>query len=160
MRIWVDTEFMEDGEVIELLSVGMIREDGETLYLEASWADRSHANGWVVTHVLPHLLGDEDITVDRDEMRRMIVKFAGADPDFWAWFAAYDWVAICQLFGKMVDLPSTWPQRINDVAQVAQMVGANRLPQQTSVAHNALSDAMHARALHLWLETMYSAQLP
>lgn len=160
MRIWLDTEFIEDGRTIDLLSIGMVREDGEEFYAEANWPDISRANDWVRDHVLPHLYKPGTELLTRPQMRRAIVEFAGTDPEFWAWFASYDWIAVCQLFGRMVDLPSTWPMRINDVAQVAQMVGADRLPRQSDVEHHALNDARHCRALHLWLEAMYSGVLP
>lgn len=166
MRIWFDTEFMEDGHTIELLSIGMVREDGTEYYAEAAWADLSRANDWVRLNVIPHLRGGDTLRTNA-QMRREIIEFvepspmtATTTPEFWAWFASYDWVVLCQLFGRMVDLPLSWPQRVNDVAQVAHMVGANKLPQQTTVEHHALADARHCRALHLWLEQMYSRVLP
>jgi len=55
MRIWFDTEFIDDGKNIELLSIGMVREDGKTYYAEAKEADRSRATGWVSQNVLPQL---------------------------------------------------------------------------------------------------------
>ena len=32
MKIFFDTEFIEDGKTIDLISIGMVREDGETYY--------------------------------------------------------------------------------------------------------------------------------
>ena len=34
MKIWFDTEFIEDGKTIDLISIGMVRQDSATLYFE------------------------------------------------------------------------------------------------------------------------------
>ena len=39
MRICFDTEFIEDGRTIDLLSIGLVREDGATYYAEPAEAD-------------------------------------------------------------------------------------------------------------------------
>lgn len=92
MKIWFDTEFIEDGHTIELLSVGMVREDGKTLYLENLSADYSLASDWVKENVIPHL----DLVkhgVAREEIGPKVRAFAGEKPEFWAYYADYDWVA-------------------------------------------------------------------
>jgi hypothetical protein len=149
MRIYFDTEFMEDGETIELLSIGMVREDGVQLYAEADWADHSHANDWVRANVLPHLQGDKAL-MERTQMRQAILRFVGPNPEFWAWYASYDWVVLCQLFGRMADLPSTWPQYVNDLRQYVEHVDrAIRLPLQAQeTVHHALTDARWVRYCH------------
>lgn len=57
MRIWFDTEFIEDGKTIDLLSIGMVREDGKVLYFEPRECDRSKASPWVMENVIAHLEG-------------------------------------------------------------------------------------------------------
>ena len=57
MKIWYDTEFLEDGKTIELISIGMVAEDGREYYAvnsDAPW-DRIKANDWLVRNVLPSL---------------------------------------------------------------------------------------------------------
>jgi hypothetical protein len=49
-------------------------------------------------------------------------------PEFWAWFASYDWVALCQLFGPMIDLPKGYPFFVRDLRQLAGMYGNPRVP--------------------------------
>lgn len=34
MKYWFDTEFIEDGKTIDLLSIGIVSEEGHTLYAE------------------------------------------------------------------------------------------------------------------------------
>src|SRR5689334_2024900 len=103
--IFFDTEFIEDGKTIDLLSIGMVRSDGATYYGECAEADLSRASEWVKANVLVHLTGE---TKPRAEIARDIIEFAGKSPEFWAYYADYDWVALCQLYGTMMDLPAGW----------------------------------------------------
>lgn len=57
MRYWFDTEFIENGKTIELLSIGIVAEDGRVLYLESSECNANGASPWVIENVLPHLVG-------------------------------------------------------------------------------------------------------
>lgn len=148
MKIWFDTEFIEDGKTIALLSIGMIREDGETYYAEIAEADLSKADGWMRENVIPHLTG---VTTSRSTVADDIVAFAGENPEFWAYYADYDWVALCQLYGRMIDLPKGWPMFCRDVQQVRVEKGVKDLPPQTSTEHHALADAMWTKEAHEFL---------
>ena len=138
-RIWFDTEFIEDGKTIDLLSIGMIRSDGATYYAEPIEANRSRASDWVKENVIPHLSGP---LKPRAQIAAEIVDFAGRDPEFWAYYCSYDWVALCQLFGTMMELPKGWPMFCRDVQQVRAELGFPDMPQQDSTEHNALADAV------------------
>jgi len=141
MQIWFDTEFIEDGKTIDLISIGLVREDDHYLYLENEYCDLSRASDWVRQNVLPHL---SEGGIDRASpavMAEMIREFAGPEPEFWAYFADYDWVALCQLYGTLMDLPKGWPKFCLDVQQLRFMKGNPDLPKQMGVEHNALDDA-------------------
>lgn len=140
MRIWFDTEFIEDGKTIDLLSIGMVREDGKVLYFEPKECDRSKASPWVVENVIAHLEGG-DALLSRKFIADMIVEFVGEKPEFWAYYADYDWVALCQLYGTMMDLPHDWPMYCRDVKQLCDDLGNPNLPKQDSTEHHALADA-------------------
>jgi hypothetical protein len=135
---WVafDTEFIEDGRTIDLLSIGMVRADGATYYAEPAETDRSRASAWVAENVLPHLTGP---IKPREQIAAEVVQFAGERPEFWAYFADYDWVALCQLYGTMMDLPSGWPYYCRDLKQALDARGLD-IRQDDSI-HNALDDA-------------------
>lgn len=137
MRIWFDTEFIEDGKTIDLLSIGMVREDGETYYAEMLEADRSKAGNWVKENVLVHMTGP---VLPRETARRQIMDFVGPKPEFWAYYADYDWVALCQLHGTMMDLPKGWPMYCRDVKQLLDETGMQPPPNEGAM-HNALVDA-------------------
>lgn len=140
MKIWFDTEFYEDGDTIELISIGMVREDGKTYYAE-TWDAKELAEEtlWLEENVLPNLTGN---VVRQTRLRLDIVEFAGENPEFWAYYGAYDWVVLCQLYGTMMNLPYNWPMFCMDVKQLAVMKGDPELPKQKSAEHNALADAI------------------
>jgi len=141
MKIWFDTEFIEDGRTIELVSIGMIREDGATYYAETDQYRPAKASQWVKDNVLVHLKGGEAIK-PLDVIGREIVEFAGEGPEFWAYYADYDWVALCQLYGTMMQLPDGWPMYCRDVKQLCDDLGNPKLPEQDSIEHHALFDAV------------------
>lgn len=139
MRFWFDTEFIEDGKSIDLISIGIKAEDGREYYAESVDCDQSRACPWVAENVLPHLTGER---IPRKQIAAEIVEFVGARPEFWAYYGAYDWVVLCQLYGRMVDLPKTWPMWCRDLKQLCEARGDPQLPPNSGVAHNALADAV------------------
>lgn len=139
MKLWFDTEFIEDGRTIDLISIGVVREDGQTFYAENAECDTSRASEWVQKNVLPHLTGAKQ---DRAEIARNIRLFVGPQPEFWAYYADYDWVVLCQLYGTMMDLPKGWPMYCRDVKQLCDSLGNPKLPEQGKGEHHALADAL------------------
>lgn len=140
MRIWFDTEFIDTGREVHLLSIGMVREDGDHYYAEPVETDRSLACEWVRKHVFPHL---EPASVKpRQQIRDEIVAFCGYRPELWAYYGSYDWLVLCQLFGRMLDVPDHWPNHPMDVQQVRVELGVRKLPEQAGPEHNALADAI------------------
>lgn len=171
MRYWFDTEFMEDGRTIELISIGVVCEDGREFYAESNEADYSHANEWVVENVLPHLWsrqpdkreynlwsrdGGSGGFLSRRDIARDLVLFVAQEskPEFWAYYGDYDWVVLCQLYGMMIDLPDGWPMFAMDVKQEAVRLGDPELPKQESIEHHALADARWTRDVWLSLQSI------
>ena len=153
-RYFLDTEFMEDGKTIELLSLGIVCADGREFYAVNSEADHSHANDWVKANVLPHLGTGPYMTRAgiRDELLRF---FPGhGNPEVWGYYSDYDWVLFCQLFGRMVDLPNFFPQFCMDLKQLSVELGSPRHPKQVGTEHNALNDARWNRDLFNYLRTV------
>ena len=55
MRYFYDTEFLEDGRTIDLISIGIVAEDGRELYLvnaNAPWS-RIRRHDWLMDNVVP-----------------------------------------------------------------------------------------------------------
>lgn len=149
MKIWFDTEFIEDGKTIDLISLGAVSEDGTSFYAHSSEYDVSKASPWVRENVLPHVA--DLAPVSRARIAADFLKFCGGKPEFWAYFADYDWVALCQLYGTMMDLPSGWPMYCRDVKQLCDQLGNPQLPAQLSTEHNALADAHWTKEAHEYL---------
>jgi hypothetical protein len=168
--IWYDTEFLEDGHTIELISIGMVREDGAKLYLINSDFDLGKLlrNEWMMDNVFPHLpakLEEDGMPVwdadhrdashiwNRSRIRDRVKAFVLRHPEpvLWADYGAYGHVVMCQLFGKMIDLPDGFPMWTGDVQQEAQRLGYPVLDLDETVglrAHHALADAEDLRWKH------------
>lgn len=185
MRFWYDTEFLEDGKTIDLISIGIVAEDGRTYYAvsdefrrdsrawwkrwfnrKGSLENRVRRNAWLMENVvpsLPRLHGDarnhapqswlfdyhaREVKPPRQiaaEVRGFLLLDGG--PELWADYGAYDHVVLCQLWGRMIDLPSGMPMFTRDIQQEAARLGFtwDQLPQQDEGLHNALADARHCR---------------
>jgi hypothetical protein len=157
MKYWLDTEFIEDGKTIQLISIGLVSEDGRYYYAESREGTQHfhRADPWVWTNVLPYLKGTHYLKTEAD-IRDEILKFVGLDqkPEFWAYYGAYDWVVFCRLWGRMIDLPSHFPKFIRDIKQWANDLGNPQLPKQDGQQHHALSDAIWNQKAWEFLQTI------
>ena len=151
MRIWFDTEFYEDGERIKLISIGAVREDGAIYYAETTYgAQIASVTPWLKANVWPHLQHGEAVK-ERATIAADLIEFAGENPEFWAYYADYDWVTLCQLYGTMMDLPTGWPMYCRDLKQRLDESGNLQSPIRQSGEHHALSDALWAWDTWEWL---------
>lgn len=179
-RIYYDTEFLEDGRTIELISIGMVAEDGRELYAVNAEIEheplftRIGSHRWLMDNVIPHLplrardpitkpqaqhpgrfyLDDTDNRImPRRMIRNAVRDFIDAtpDPELWADYGAYDHVVLAQLFGRMISLPDGVPMWTNDLRQEWRRLGCPDLPEQPSGKHNALADARHVKLCAEWL---------
>ena len=55
MRYFYDTEFIDDGYTIELISIGVVAEDGREYYAVSTEFNPDRAGSWVRANVLPKL---------------------------------------------------------------------------------------------------------
>lgn len=170
-KIFYDTEFIEDGKTIDLISIGMVAEDGRELYaISAEFSFCAlQRHDWLMANVAPSLPikpaadgGPWDIdhpdhrhVHTRAKIARMVQAFTTLtpEPELRAWYGSYDHVALAQLFGRMIDLPPGVPMWTNDLRQEAARLGLSDegMPQQASGHHNALADARHNRLMNEFL---------
>ncbi len=147
MRFFYDCEFIEDGLTIDLVSIGVVDESGREFYAVSSQFDAGRAGRWVRQNVLPLLPPPADAAWrSRAQIRDDLFAFltaAGGDIELWAWYAAYDHVALAQLWGSMPALPSRLPKFTRDLRQRWEEVGKPKLPPAPANAHDALADAKH-----------------
>lgn len=177
MKIFYDTEFLEDGQTIELISIGLVAEDGREYYAVSRDASRRRLrrrirkHPWLMANVVPSLPkahGDWNLYMPRRWLfnysdpcvkpRHLIARevrdfiLAEPDPQLWAWYGAYDHVVLCQLWGRMIDLPDGVPMWTNDLKHEARRLGNPQMPEQESGEHNALADARHVKAMAAFLD--------
>jgi 3' exoribonuclease, RNase T-like len=173
-RIYYDTEFIEDGRTIDLISIGLVAQDGREYYAVSAELDQYalSANPWLVDNVrssLPsrpcghggpctdgwHLDTDHPDVKSRRRIAADVAAFLlGTDgrPELWADYGAYDHVALCQLWGTMMDLPAGVPMFTHDLQQeIEKKPAGDPGPQQVDGLHNALADARFARELGRWV---------
>lgn len=133
---------------------------------------------WLMSNVVPHLplkmVGNgpmysrsrpgergDSFTLDpesRDVLPLRLIRASVRDfitqwsePELWAWYGAYDHVALAWLFGPMINLPSDVPMWTNDIRTLAMLAGPEAMataPRQESQPHHALNDARHDRDLY------------
>lgn len=161
MRVYLDCEFLEDGSTIDLISLAMVTDDGDEFYMinaDAPWR-RILAHDWLRENVVSYLPRTREGMIDvhhADVFTRRQIAVRAARfiqdvdrPELWALYGAYDFVALCQLWGPLVNRPPGIPDRINDVVQEYRRYGYT-LParQDDGGEHHPLFDAHYARDSH------------
>ena len=181
MKYFHDTEFLEDGRTIELISIGIVCDDGREYYaVNADLPmDKIREHDWLLRNVMPSLpltnraalnkyldqspdlfprMKLETLDVDTktstvkphwviaNEVRDFLL--ASRPPELWAWFGAYDHVALAQLWGTMMMIPKGIPMYTNDIRSLVDWTGVHELPKQAEGVHNALSDARHNKVMY------------
>jgi hypothetical protein len=178
MRYFYDTEFIENGSTIDLISIGIVCEDGREYYAvnRDMPIRRIRKHAWLMGNVVPTLpkpSGDWNLHMPKSwlfDYSNYAVKRPGKiasevtefilpprtvgskapDVELWADYCAYDHVVLCQLFGTMMDLPGGMPMWTHDLEQIWESAGKPPRPEQASGQHNALEDAR-------WNAELYAA---
>jgi hypothetical protein len=186
MKYFIDTEFIEGfnkplfgkkRHFIDLISIGIVCEDGRSLYRISSEFNPKDADKWVKDNVISKLQKDYMNLRSNKEIVRDIKEFMGYKPEWtdygsdeftndknieiYAYYADYDWVLFCSLFGRMIDLPKGMPMYCKDLKQIFDekihikcretVKQSDDYPKQLN-AHNALDDARWNRDLYNYLE--------
>lgn len=151
-----DTEFIEcPGKfqhpgTISLISIGIVGEDGSEFYALNWDCDYSKASVWVQENVISKLPPsahpvEENPWMTHYQLGNAVLDFLKPTKrdqiELWGYYAAYDHVALCWLFGPMIDLPPGIPMYTHDLKQFAHHLGNPKLPVQDTEKHNALADA-------------------
>lgn len=162
MKYFIDTEFIEIPGHIELISIGIVCEDGREYYAENNF-DGSYLMDlededleWMEENVFKNLIGGAKKI---STIKKEILNFIGSDnnPEFWGYYADYDWVCFCWIFGRMIDLPKGWPMYCRDLKQMMDFacIDKSDLAFKPSQEHNALSDARWNLMLYDYINTFY-----
>lgn len=192
MKYFFDTEFIErfhkpffgkPRHVIDLISIGIVAEDGRYYSAISNEYNYKDASDWVKENVIDLLYiytvhGDQRNRYDSnnfqkaygksnkviaEEIKEFIltpyVDYGNSNHEFYGYYADYDWVLLCSLFGTMMNLPKGFPMFCIDLKQmldakistkeirsigykaaVKRIKDNDSYPQQEN-EHNALADA-------------------
>jgi 8-oxo-dGTP pyrophosphatase MutT (NUDIX family) len=159
-KVFLDTEFIDDSDGLELISLALVAETSAEYYAIFAETDisRMMSHAWLRANVVPHLpitAGSRGWDWDTahpeyrhvkpraqiaGEVRAFVAQWP--DPEIWAWYSPFDAVLLCRLYGPMSDLPAEIPAFTRDLMQEADRLGTS-LPEQNVPVHHALSDARH-----------------
>lgn len=146
-RYFYDCEFHEDGTIIDLISIGIVADDGreyQAVNRDADWG-RIKRHPWLMANVVPYLppvaqgyafdgrvtgrtptdFYGHSLVKSASEIAEGVEAFIGAtgadraDHELWGYYPAYDHVVLCQLWGTMMALPGCVPMRTRDIMDLA-----------------------------------------
>lgn len=152
MKYFLDTEFIEYPNTIQLISIGIISEDNREYYAVNKECNCSKANDWVVKNVLnkmPEFNSKLNLLEGKtlQQIKEDLKSFCKDDIcEFYGYYSDYDWVVFCWIFGTMVELPANFPKYCIDLKQMMDQNGYTKewkkeyCPDPID-AHNALVDA-------------------
>lgn len=157
MRFFIDTEFLDKQETIDLISIALVDETGRHLYAINKDFDQSTATPWLQENVISRLEPPEthpELYHSQADIRHLITGFtAGVRAEFWGWKCAYDWVLLNMLYGSMMDHPKNFPVYCYDIHQLWAMLNFPEIPETNpDTKHNALVDAHWARRVFVVVE--------
>ena len=160
---------------IDLISIGIVDEKGNSFYalnksvdLKEVWKDEWLKDNVLLSIYKDKVSGDLRNTFDFTyRTMKWIFSTEGMDKyfirvgiemfindtlpfddkvEFYGYYADYDWVVFCQLFGRMLDLPKGFPMYCKDLKQMMDDKGLGKEWKRINCPdpegeHNALEDA-------------------
>lgn len=195
MKYFLDTEFIEgfhqplfgkNRHFIDLISIGIVAEDGSSYYNISNEYKYDDASEWVKENVIKPAYMDcvhgdnrnrytaknfhKSYGSPNEEIATDLMEFfkCWRDQHFWrapegieiyGYFADYDWVLFCSLFGRMLDLPKGFPMYCRDLKQMMDEMGLDKewklkhCPEPEH-AHMAIHDAKWNKKLYEEIEKL------
>lgn len=178
MKYFLDTEFIERfhkplfgkaRHVIDLISIGIVADDGRTYYAISNEYNYNDASDWVKENVIDLLYiytvhGDQRNRYNSDNFHKVygksnrqisleIIQFiidTATDDDlinnsnieFYGYYADYDWVLFCSLFGSMINLPKGFPMYCKDLKQILDNHALAAIALQTMGESKSLKEGL------------------
>jgi hypothetical protein len=151
-------EVLEGDRTLDLVSIGLAREDGASYYAvnaDANWA-KVATNRWLCDNVVPHLpLSSKGVRkatpgentnatmswVFHVDLSSVLVRphwvianevrefiLGAGDPELWADGASYAHVVLCWLWGTVRQIPAGIPAWTHDLRQELERAGSPQIP--------------------------------
>lgn len=138
MRAFFDTEYIEiHSTPLTLVSIGIVREDGEQLYMVASGWRKRTGGSWFKKNVWPHVAEDYKHTFDEIAMAVQVILQPVREIAVRQ--GKNDFVLLERLAGQL-------PMRKIDLEKVWVRVGKPQVPKRGD-RHHALDDAFYHREM-------------
>jgi len=154
-QVYLDTEFIQYKNKIELVSIGLVKDSGESYYAISKDFDAKQASAWVQQHVLA--------TLESDLPRKSTPQIALEIPlfignrvaEFWGMLATHDWWLFLQMYqGDIQQLPFNLPIYCKELQQeIDRLHFPQDLLPQRPAKHHALADAQWNRDAHIILQS-------
>lgn len=151
---------------IDLISIGIYCEDGRSYYAISNEFNEKDADDWVLKNVIYPLplknfngsnIDEVKLWKANKQIAEEIFQFCTNDSltiekaiyynvvnegiEFYAYYADYDWVVFCSLFGRMIDLPKGFPMWCIDLKQTLdEKEFKMKLPDGTIGGHKSIKD--------------------
>jgi hypothetical protein len=145
VRFFYDCEFIEDGTTIDLVSIGVVGEDGREFYAVSTEFDGGRAGAWVRANVLPKLPSPRrsGLAVARSAAGRPAAFLTGA-PATSSCGRGSPRTTTSRCASSGVRCPRcrvALPRFTRELRQRWEDAGQPPLPPPTADAHDALADA-------------------
>lgn len=150
---FLDTEFNDSPQGLQLISIGITDEHGNDYYAVTNEFTSETCNEWVKQNILPKL-GDKknwkSKLLIRDELIEYFnrTNYEGSRITIYGWYCSHDWLLFCNLFGGLINLPYKVNQASMDIRQICSFLALPINTAQPKDAHNALVDARWTRDLY------------
>lgn len=151
MKYWLDTEFIARPFVIDLISIGLVAEDGREFYAESSEVDWSKAHAWTLENVRPQLDGKG---INRENISYALRQFHRRRRAPGVLGLPSIGVAFVGLFGAFEELPFHFPPAL---PRQAIEHGDPELPHQKAGRRHALADARWTKDARAFLASHHPA---
>lgn len=167
MKYFYDFEFEENGITIIPISIGIVSEDDRQLYLineDYFYVPNifSSPTQWLVDNVLKYIDAEqiEKHGLAYDQWGDKVIDFISDggrytsrdEIELYAWYEAYDHVALAQIWGPMINLPEPIPMFTREIEDFRQSLSKKQKVLERDYdkypEHHALYDALYQRDLY------------
>lgn len=154
MKIFFDTEFTGLQQDTDLMSIGLVSENGLEFYAELNDYRKDKVNDWIKANVENNFTGKNVMSMP--DLRVALTDWLGMfdNVEMWSDCLAYDWVLFCEIWFGAFNVPQNIYYIPFDLSTLLKIKGfdpdVNReeFVGMKGPKHNALHDAWVIKRCH------------
>ena len=168
MKLFLDTRFIDTGKELDLISIGITSDTGYLYYAcnrdvqlnrVSPESQRSILDSLPSQHygTNPMRLAEDDpVKADietwryRHQIANDLRLLGRSQPEIWSYNNPHGWVALCQLFGRVEDLPNGFPATCHDIQSLATAMGKHDY-----LTEHPCDTPWHSLANAVWIKRMH-----